>query len=183
MHLYDLHSPGDPRQCPWILLQWNTISRSLLRWNAIWLISNRINWFPWISFQSKRYRRNFCHCSRFPRTSSTDSFNFFHEFPINGFCSQGLQNNKKAFLFFTVFKKSIHWVLVGGVNFHSLLMNEMAFNGFSNNEVQFRRFPTNEINFQIISAMQSFPKCFQSTILVFVGFPLTIRWLHGLSFA
>ena len=104
-------------------------------------------------------------------------------FPSTDFVLKDFKTMKKAFLFFTVFKKSIHWVLVGGVNFHSLLMNEMAFNGFSNNEVQFRRFPTNEINFQIISAMQSFPKCFQSTILVFVGFPLTIRWLHGLSFA
>ena len=34
------------RQCSWILLQWNTISRSFHWWKSFWLLSNRLKWFP-----------------------------------------------------------------------------------------------------------------------------------------
>ena len=66
--------------------------------NSIRLISNRFNWFPWIFFQSKRDPRNLKNqCNRFPRKSYPQSFNFFHDFPINSFCSQGLPISGKSF--------------------------------------------------------------------------------------
>ena len=85
------------RQFPWILLRWNTISRNLHQSNSIRLISNRFNWFPWIFFQSKRDLRNFIQCSRFSRKSYPRSFNFFHDFPINTFCSQGIPISGTSF--------------------------------------------------------------------------------------
>ena len=85
------------RQFPWILLRWNTISRTFPQSNSIRLISNRFNWFPWIFFQSKRFLRNFIQCSRFPRKSFPQSFKFLHDFPINTFCFQGLPISGKSF--------------------------------------------------------------------------------------
>ena len=136
------------RQFPWILLRWNTISRTFRQFNSIWLISNRFNWFPWIFFQSKRDLRNFFQCNRFPRKSYPQSFNFFHFFPINTFCSQGLPISGKSFLVLTEFKRNFLCFLVDGAVFRSFFMDEMLFTRFSNNEVQFLGFPTNEVTFQ-----------------------------------
>ena len=86
------------RQFSWILLQWNKISRTFYQWSSIRLTSNRFNRFPWIFFQSKRHPRNLKNqCNRFPRKSYPQSFNFFHDFPINSFCSQGLPISGKSF--------------------------------------------------------------------------------------
>ena len=89
------------RQCSWILLQWNTISRSFQRWKTFWLLSNRFKWFP--SLFSKQ---NDIHRILFNVVVSLgDSFNFFNDFPISRFCSQGLPIKEKAFFVFHSYLK------------------------------------------------------------------------------
>ena len=88
------------RQFPRILLRWNTISRIFHQWISIRLISNGFNSFPWISFQLEGYPRNFNQGNRFPRKPYTRSFNFFHNYPTNRFCSQGRSIGGKGFFGF-----------------------------------------------------------------------------------
>ena len=62
-------------------------------------------------------------------------------------------------------------------------MDEILYNCLSNNEIQFRGFAVKDIYFQGVPSMQSFSVVFQSTLLVFMEFPLRIGCLHVLSSA
>ena len=153
-------------------------------WNSIRLVSNHFRWSPWIFFQSKQYPRRMNRWNRFPRKSYRQTLNFFFEFLICRFRSWGFSISEKSFfLVFTVIKQNLLWILVDRVDFHTFLIDEFIFNCFPYNEVQFRGFPMTEINIYGFSSMTSFSIGFQSFVLVFVDFPLTIGCLHGFSFA
>ena len=161
----------------------NTLSRNFCGWNSTRLISNRFSWFPRFSLHSKQYLWDGFWIDRtvFPGKLIHKLFTFLHELAINRSCFQGRSISGKAFV--TIFERVCHWILIDGVDFHSYIMNEINFNGLSINEIQFRDFPLKDVYFHGVPSMKSLSLVLQSTLLVFMGFTLRIRCLHGLSSA